>query len=77
MLVTPACDCWRLATSPSTVVGLIAAVTDVPATNGPSKRTPNQRPNSSASLMARHTRSSGARSTTCFSIFICNLLVAY
>jgi hypothetical protein len=55
-------------------------VIEAPSTKGPSKRTPNQRPNSSASLMARYTRSSGARSTTRFSIrsvSICNLLVAY
>jgi len=43
-------------------------------------RTPNQRPNSCESLIARHTRPIGARNTTCFSIrsvLICNLLVAY
>src|SRR5260370_16736215 len=62
------------------MVGAIAAVTELPATKGPSKRAPNQRPNCSESLIARHTRSSGARSSTRFSIrsvLICNLLVAF
>src|SRR4029450_4425545 len=66
--------------SSPTVVGVITPVTDFPATNGPSTRTPNHWPNSSASLIARQTRSSGARRTTCFSIrsiLMCNLLVAY
>src|SRR6476619_5972331 len=37
----PTCASWARATSSSTVVGVITPVTDAPATNGPSKRTPN------------------------------------
>src|SRR4051794_2224022 len=54
-------------------------VTQFPATKGPSKRTPNHRPNSWASLIARQTRWSGACNRTSFSIrseLMCNLLVA-
>src|SRR6478672_6855835 len=78
--VLPTCGCCIRATSSSTVVGVITPVTDAPSTNGPSKRTPNHWPNCSASLIALHTRSSGARRTTSFSIrslLMCNLLVAY
>src|SRR5437667_10362572 len=40
----------------------------LPAVNAPSSLTRNQVPNSSAFVMARHTRVRGARSTTRFSI---------
>src|SRR5687767_3647441 len=58
--------------------------TVAPSANSPSSVTPNHAPNWCASLMARHTRARGARSTTCFSIrsvllrlvVIGNLLVA-
>src|SRR5688572_25936143 len=56
------------AISGSAVVGTILPFNGWPATNGPSKSTPNQRPNSFESLMARHTRSIGAWSKTCFSM---------
>src|SRR5262249_46458310 len=39
-----------------------------PAAKGPSSSTPNQVPNSLATLMARHTRESGARRTIFFSM---------
>src|SRR5258706_16471151 len=42
--------------------------TVLPAANGPSSVMRNQVPNSFASLIARHTRERGARSTTRFSI---------
>jgi hypothetical protein len=52
----------------------------LPAVKDPWSFTPNQRPNSSASVIARHTRETGARSVTRFSILfcdsMCNLLVA-
>src|SRR6267378_6791197 len=44
------------------------AWTVLPATNAPSRLMRNQVPNSFASLIARHTRERGARSTTRFSI---------
>src|SRR5260370_35943360 len=54
----------------------------LPATNGSSNSTPNQLPNCFESLIARHTRSCGARSRTLFSIrsvleLIRNLQVAF
>src|SRR5262245_40922137 len=77
----PAYGSCILATAASTLVGVIRPLICLPATNGPSKSTPNQVPNCFESLIAFHTRSRGARSTTFFSILsvvdICNLQVAH
>ena len=62
-------------TTGGTVVGVILPVSRAPSANGPSKATPNQLPNSFASLTARQTRSRGARRRIVFSIrsvLICN-----
>src|SRR5262245_55174380 len=83
----PAYGSCIFATFGSTFVGAIRPVTRAPATKGPSNWTPNQVPNSFASLTARQTRSRGAFSRAFFSMrsvcemlsvgVICNLQVAY
>src|SRR5690606_22254075 len=54
--------------SGSTLVGTIAPPTRAPATKGPSRRIPNQLPNSVESLIACQTRSSGAWRRALFSM---------
>src|SRR6478752_5583154 len=52
------------ATSGSTVVGAMRPFTAWPAMNGPSNSAPNHAPNLALSLIAAHTRSSGAARST-------------
>ena len=57
-----------LPTTSSTCVGTIVPAVRAPETKGPSKATPNQSPNCRASLTARQTRPSDARSGTLLSM---------
>src|SRR5690606_3664708 len=78
----PAWGSCILATSLSTLVGTILPLTVWPILNCPVNSTPNQVPNSSVVLIARHTRETGACNWIFFSMlsgtfFMGNLLVAY